>query len=86
MLLQKLLPQEDGGGWRVKVRAALGMGSGTVRYAMRCYAGGRCNGGAGEGGQWSMVMEENGPVRGAVRCGVMREVKWARRLGTLLPD
>ena len=28
----------EGGGWRVKVRAALGMGSGTVRYAMLCYA------------------------------------------------
>ena len=63
----------EGGGWRVKVRAALGMGSGTVRYAMRCYAGGRwrCNGGGGG-------------ERASERCGVMSEV--GSKIGTLLPD
>ena len=60
------LERMDGGGWRVKVRAALGMGSGAVRYGMRCDAmlEGDAMGGVGA----------HGGERASERCGVMSEV------------
>jgi hypothetical protein len=66
----------EGGGWRVKVRAALGMGSGAVRYGMRCDAmlEGDAMGVLGAGGGGGQVVNGHGGERASERCGVMSEV------------